>query len=141
MKDEPPSAWAGELKKDSGSYLTLSYKAVVNDFAQDLPLAQAHLLAATQGPWFAGALDDKLSIAAWHTKPSWYVVADQDRMIDSRGKKDRRHDNACQFKSRCNAESSEDSCGRDHRGGKQHPVTQTQLVMPADSGHDIMEKA
>ena len=30
------------------------------------------------------ALDDKVGTAAWHTKPSWYLVANQDRMIDPR---------------------------------------------------------
>lgn len=81
-KGKPAPVWAGELRKDSANFLTLSTTAVINDFAQDLPQAQARLLAATQGPWFAGALDDKVSVAAWHAKPSWFVVANQDRMID-----------------------------------------------------------
>lgn len=84
MKNQPAPAWAGELRKDSANFLTLSVRAIVDDFAQDLPPAQARILAATQGPWFAGALDDKIGVAAWHTKPSWYVVADQDRMINPR---------------------------------------------------------
>lgn len=84
MKGKPAPAWAGELTKDSANYLRLSTRAVVDDFAQDLPPAQARTLAATQGPWFVGALDDKVSVAAWHTKPSWFVVADQGRMIDPR---------------------------------------------------------
>ena len=84
MKNQPAPVWAGELRKDSANFLTLSTNAVINDFAQDLPTAQARVLATTQGPWFAGCLDDKVSIAAWHTKPSWFVVANQDRMIDPR---------------------------------------------------------
>lgn len=80
----PAVVVAGGLNKDSANFLTLSTDAVVKDFAQDLPPAQARILAATQGPWFAGALDDKVSTAAWHTKPSWYLVANQDRMIDPR---------------------------------------------------------
>jgi len=43
--------------------------------------AQARIVAATQGPWFAGCTDDKVSDAAWHNKPSWYVLTQQDRMI------------------------------------------------------------
>jgi hypothetical protein len=84
MKGKPAPAWAGEPRKDSANFLTLSTKAVVNNFAQDLPHAQARTLAATQGPWFAGSLDDKVDIAAWHMKPSWFVIANQDRMIDPR---------------------------------------------------------
>lgn len=84
MKNQPAPAWAGELRKDSANFLTLSTKAVVNDFAQDLPPERARILATTQGPWFAGCLDDKVSTAAWRTRPSWFVVADRDRMIDPR---------------------------------------------------------
>jgi pimeloyl-ACP methyl ester carboxylesterase len=84
LKGQPAPAWASELRKDSAGYLTLSTDAVVHDFAQDLPVAQARVVAATQGPWFAGCTDDKVTTAAWHTKPSWFVVAKQDRMIDPR---------------------------------------------------------
>lgn len=84
FKGKPATPGAREFKKDSANFLTLSTNGVVNDFAQDLPPAQARILAATQGPWFAGALDDKVDTAAWHTKPSWYLVANQDRMIDPR---------------------------------------------------------
>ncbi|RDK02629.1 alpha/beta fold hydrolase [Paraburkholderia lacunae] len=82
FKGMPATPGAREIKKDSANFLTLSTNGVVNDFAQDLPPAQARILAATQGPWFAGALDDKVGTAAWHKKPSWYLVANEDRMID-----------------------------------------------------------
>ena len=84
FKGKPETPGAREFRKDSANFLTLSTKGVVNDFAQDLPPAQARILAVTQGPWFAGALDDKVGTAAWHTKPSWYLVANQYRMIDPR---------------------------------------------------------
>jgi pimeloyl-ACP methyl ester carboxylesterase len=38
-------------------------------------------MAATQGPTSINAFTQKISIAAWKTKPSWYVVAQNDRMI------------------------------------------------------------
>jgi pimeloyl-ACP methyl ester carboxylesterase len=38
-------------------------------------------LAAAQKPIRASALLDRVTAAAWHTKPSWYVVTDEDRMI------------------------------------------------------------
>jgi pimeloyl-ACP methyl ester carboxylesterase len=84
LKGKPAPAWAGELQKDSAGFLTLSTDAIVHDFAQDLPPAQARIVAATQGPWFAGCTDDKVSDAAWHSKPSWFLVAGRDRMIDPR---------------------------------------------------------
>ena len=38
-------------------------------------------MAATQGPIFAKAFDEKVTNAAWKSKPSWYIVAEKDRMI------------------------------------------------------------
>lgn len=81
LKGKPTPSWASALQKDSAGYLTLTTDAIIHDFAQDLPVAQARLVAATQGPWFAGCTDDKVSEAAWHNKPSWYVLTEKDRMI------------------------------------------------------------
>ena len=61
----------------------LTYKGVAEDFAQDLTAVEKHLIFATQGqisgPNEVGA---KVTTAAWKLKPSFYIVADQDRMID-----------------------------------------------------------
>jgi len=81
LKGKPAPSWASALQKDSAGYLTLSTDAIIHDFAQDLPVAQARLVAATQGPWFAGCTDDKVTEAAWHNKPSWWVLTEKDRMI------------------------------------------------------------
>ena len=81
LKGKPAPPWASELQKDSAGYLTLSTDAIIHDFAQDLPVSQARLVAATQGPWFAGCTDDKVTEAAWHNKPSWWVLTEKDRMI------------------------------------------------------------
>jgi pimeloyl-ACP methyl ester carboxylesterase len=82
-KGAPPAKWMSTIQFDSAKYMTLPTSTVVSDFAQDLPLAQARLLAATQGPWFAGALDDKVTVASWHEKPSWFVVTTDDHIIPS----------------------------------------------------------
>jgi pimeloyl-ACP methyl ester carboxylesterase len=50
-------------------------------FAPDLPLAQRKLIAATQGATNGAVFGAKVSTAAWKTKPTWYVVAANDRMI------------------------------------------------------------
>ncbi len=81
-KGMPAPVWASELHKDAAGYLTLSTQAVLDDFAQDLPLPQKRVIAATQGPWASGCISDKVTKAAWHDKPSYFVVAGQDRMID-----------------------------------------------------------
>jgi pimeloyl-ACP methyl ester carboxylesterase len=77
-----PPAWANELRKDAAGYLTLSDKAVRDDFALDLPAGQQRIVAATQGPWFSGCLNDEVTQAAWHEKPSYFVIPGRDKMID-----------------------------------------------------------
>ena len=50
-------------------------------FAADLPAEQAAFMADSQVPWGVDALAGTISEAAWRTKPSWYLVATEDRMI------------------------------------------------------------
>jgi pimeloyl-ACP methyl ester carboxylesterase len=84
LKGKPEPVWVKALQKDSAGFVTLSTDAIIHDFAQDLPLIEARNIAATQTPWFSGCPDDKVTTAAWHTKPSWFVITDKDRMIDPR---------------------------------------------------------
>lgn len=50
-------------------------------FAQDLTATQTRVMAVTQGPIFGKAFDEKVTKAAWQNKPSWFIVAEKDRMI------------------------------------------------------------
>ncbi|MGI4867847.1 MAG: alpha/beta hydrolase [Janthinobacterium lividum] len=52
------------------------------DFAADLPPAQAAFMAHAQMPVAAVAAAAPISVPAWKTKPSWYLVAGADRMIN-----------------------------------------------------------
>ncbi len=54
---------------------------MAKDFAPDLPAAQTRVMAATQGQIAAKTFEENVSTAAWKTKPSWYIVAANDRMI------------------------------------------------------------
>ena len=56
--------------------------AVRQYFAQDLSYADQGIIAATQPPWFIGCLSDKVTHAAWHDKPSWWVIGEKDHMIN-----------------------------------------------------------
>lgn len=60
----------------------LTTKAVTEDFAQDLSAAEKHVLVATQAPTSGSVFAAPMSDAAWRHKPSWYVVAENDRMIN-----------------------------------------------------------
>jgi pimeloyl-ACP methyl ester carboxylesterase len=84
LKDLPTPAFEADLSRDEAGYLYLSAASVSKYFAPDLPPATQKLIAATQGPWFYGCLGDKVTKAAWHDKPSWWVLSGNDQIIDPR---------------------------------------------------------
>jgi pimeloyl-ACP methyl ester carboxylesterase len=51
-------------------------------FAADVPDGLAAFMADSQVPWGVDALGGTISEAAWRMKPSWYLVASDDRMIN-----------------------------------------------------------
>jgi pimeloyl-ACP methyl ester carboxylesterase len=69
------------LQADAGGYLWLPTGSVAKNFAQDVSPATAALIAATQGPINSKAFGEATTVAAWKTKPSYYIVAAKDRMI------------------------------------------------------------
>ena len=80
-KDFPQPPGLAELRPGADGYLTMTTKGVFENFAHDLPLDQRKLVAATQGATNGAVFDAKVTNVAWKTKPSWYVVAANDRMI------------------------------------------------------------
>jgi pimeloyl-ACP methyl ester carboxylesterase len=80
-KGAPTPPGISQIKADSNGFLYMSPEGMTKDFAQDLSAAQTAVMTATQGPIKASAFEDKTTVAAWKTKPSWYVLATEDRMI------------------------------------------------------------
>lgn len=72
---------SSQIAADKNGFLYLTPQGMAADFAQDLPAAQTAVMSATQGPIRAAAFDERTSVAAWKQKPSWYLVASDDRMI------------------------------------------------------------
>jgi pimeloyl-ACP methyl ester carboxylesterase len=62
-------------------FLFLDREKFAASFAADVPTAQAAFMADSQVPWGVDALGGAVSEPAWRTKPSWYLVATDDRMI------------------------------------------------------------
>ena len=62
--------------------LQIDEKGFIENFAPDVPLAQARVLAASQGPIDRTLFDQKTTVAAWQEKPSWYAVSTKDRVIN-----------------------------------------------------------
>src|SRR3954465_2135709 len=62
-------------------FLFLDREQFAASFAADLPAADAAFMADSQVPWGVDALGGAVSGPAWRSKPSWYLVATDDRMI------------------------------------------------------------
>ncbi|MBE1504517.1 alpha/beta fold hydrolase [Rhizobium viscosum] len=80
-KDYPPPSGFSHVQADKNGFLTLTLEGVQQHLAQDIAPEQTKVIFATQHPTHAQNFDGKVSAAAWTTKPSWYVVSEQDRMI------------------------------------------------------------
>lgn len=80
-KGKPSAPGSASIKADRHGWLSLSPQGIAQDFAQDVPAPQARVMAATQGPIKASAFAEEVSVAAWKTKPSRFIVSEQDRMI------------------------------------------------------------
>ena len=78
----PTPPGIARVKADAAGFLSMPPSAIASDFAQDLPSSQTAVMAVTQGPIAAVCFGTKVTAAAWKTKPSWFIVAKQDRMID-----------------------------------------------------------
>ena len=81
-KKYEPTPGGAEIRPIEDGFLVLTAKGVQEDFAQDLSPSERDLAYATQGPTAgAGALAAPVTTAAWKTKPNWFIVASNDRMI------------------------------------------------------------
>ena len=77
----PPAPLGAEVRPDSQGFLKLTKTGVYQDFAQDLTPAEKLELYEAQAPTNAKSLGGSISTPAWRSKPSWYVVAAEDRAI------------------------------------------------------------
>ena len=87
-KPYPPAPLGGELHLDAQGFLTVSPKGIAEDMAQDLSDKDKQILAATQGQTAAADFGATVTTAAWKTKPSWSVIAGNDRAIPPQLEKD-----------------------------------------------------
>jgi pimeloyl-ACP methyl ester carboxylesterase len=81
IKPYPPAPALGDAKEDSKGFFFLTPKGMSEDFAPDLPAVESSVMESAQGPLSAVAFADRNTQAAWKTKPSWYIVAQNDRVI------------------------------------------------------------
>lgn len=81
IADPPPGAPVPPILPPKDGQLFLDRDQFHASFAGDLPEAQARFMADSQVPWGVEALTGAVTDPAWGAKPSWYLVATDDRMI------------------------------------------------------------
>jgi pimeloyl-ACP methyl ester carboxylesterase len=81
IADPAPGAPVPPILPPQDGFLFLDREKFAASFAADLPAGQAAFMADSQVPWGVNALGGTISEAAWRMKPSWYLVASDDRMI------------------------------------------------------------
>ena len=81
IADPPPGAPVPPILPPRDGFLFLDRDKFPASFAGDLPAGQAAFMADSQVPWGVNALSGTISEPAWRIKPSWYLVATDDKMI------------------------------------------------------------
>ncbi|MFF7501249.1 alpha/beta fold hydrolase [Streptomyces lavendulae] len=81
IADPPPGAPVPPILPPQDGFLFLDRDRFAASFAADVPENTAAFMADSQVPWGVEALEGAVSKPVWRTKPSWYLVATDDRMI------------------------------------------------------------
>ncbi len=78
----PGAAPSDDLKQTRDGFIFLDPRKFAADFGADLPWAQARFMANAQMPVAAAAFGAPVKVAAWHDKPSYGIVATEDRALN-----------------------------------------------------------
>lgn len=78
-----PATPVGKGLEKSGGFVQVGEQAFLRDFADDVPADKARALYAVQGRGADAIYTARNTVAAWHTKPTWYAVSTQDRTTNT----------------------------------------------------------
>lgn len=81
IADPPPGAPVPPILPPQDGFLFLDRDKFAASFAADVDPQLAAFMADSQVPWGVDALNGAISEPAWKSKPNWYLVATDDRMI------------------------------------------------------------
>jgi pimeloyl-ACP methyl ester carboxylesterase len=81
IKDPVPGAPVPPIMPPVDGYLLLDKAKFAASFAGDVSPEEAAFMADSQVPWGVNALGGTISEPAWRTKPSWYLLTTDDKMI------------------------------------------------------------
>ena len=82
LLEKYPSKALPTFRPDAAGMLTIDRAKFHEIFAQDLPVAQTNVMAVTQKPLSSSAFKATTTVAAWRNVPSWFVVAQNDNVIN-----------------------------------------------------------
>ena len=81
IANPPPGAAVPPILPPQDGFLLLDNAKFADSFAADVDPSTARFMADSQVPWGVEALAGKVTVPAWKSKPSFYLVASDDRMI------------------------------------------------------------
>src|SRR3954466_13907748 len=81
IADPPPDAPVPPILPPQDGFLFLDREKFHDSFAGDVDADEAAFMADSQVPWGVDALGGAISEPAWRTKPSWYFLTTENRMI------------------------------------------------------------
>jgi pimeloyl-ACP methyl ester carboxylesterase len=70
-----------QIRVDSEKFATVTSEGMLERIAEGLPLADRKVFFAVQGQSYGPMFDEKLTVAAWKTKPTWAVISTKDQML------------------------------------------------------------
>jgi pimeloyl-ACP methyl ester carboxylesterase len=87
IKDPPPGSPVAPLVPAGEGFLGLDKSKFHHSFAADVSADKAAFMADSQLPWGVAAVEGRITTPAWRSRPSWYLVASEDRMIPPRAQR------------------------------------------------------
>jgi pimeloyl-ACP methyl ester carboxylesterase len=78
-----PHPKAPKLAPDAHGFIWMPEGGFENAVAHKAPPDQLAILAAVQRPIAVKCIQEKVPMPAWKTRPSWFLLAEEDRMIPS----------------------------------------------------------
>ena len=76
-----PTQGEKAIQVDEQHFARMSEDGIINAFADGLPMAERRLVLAVQGQIYGPMFDEKLTHAAWKSKPSWHVISTKDHTL------------------------------------------------------------
>src|SRR5580658_1848510 len=70
-----------QIRLDAEKFATVTSEGMLEYIAEGLPMKERELALAVQGQSYGPMFDEKLTVAAWKSKPTWAVISTKDRML------------------------------------------------------------